>query len=267
MADPTTLRLWLPLAVSLAVLFTAGVGALALVVSSPPPWRTGSAALERLGSDSPWRWCDAGKLLFMLAFAQFVRRSLPDAPAWDMLAFQGALIAGILWLARKKKHPFGVPRPWLLDMAPAILRWLAILPFLWFASFVWQWLLKASGHSPDLQQAIRMFIDTQGLWSRLGFLFFATFVAPIAEEALFRGILLPLLVRRVGPGFGVVATSLGFAVLHADAGSFVALAVFAVALSLAYARTGSLRVPILMHMAFNGANLLLLLALMRSGLL
>ena len=208
-----------------------------------------------------------GGLLLLLALAQLARRALPNAPAWDMLAFQGALIAGILWLARHKSHPFGEPLPWLLDAAQAILRWLAILPILWFASFVWQLLLKASGHSPDLQQAVRMFIDTQGLWSRLGFLFFATFVAPIAEEALFRGILLPLMVRRVGPGFGTAATALGFAALHADAGSFIALAIFAVALSIAYARTGSLRVPILMHMAFNGANLLLLLALMRSGLI
>ena len=57
----------------------------------------------------------------------------------------------------------------------------------------------------------------------------------------------------------------GFAALHADAGTFAALAVFSVALSLAYARTGSLWVPVSMHALFNGTNLALLLALSRAG--
>ena len=92
-------------------------------------------------------------------------------------------------------------------------------------------------------------------------------MAPIAEEALFRGILLPLLVRRFGATIGLGLVALGFAALHGDAGSFPGLAVLSVALSLAYARTGTILVPMAMHALFNAANLALILALIRSGAL
>ena len=81
----------------------------------------------------------------------------------------------------------------------------------------------------------------------------------------FRGILLPLLTRRTGPLAGMALTALGFAALHADLGTFVALAIFSVALSMAYIRTGTIWVPIEMHALFNAANLALLLALAHAG--
>jgi membrane protease YdiL (CAAX protease family) len=65
----------------------------------------------------------------------------------------------------------------------------------------------------------------------------------------------------------MLLTSLAFAALHADLGTFVALFIFAVALNLAVARTGSLWVPIGMHMLFNAVNMALLLAVHHVGLL
>ena len=58
----------------------------------------------------------------------------------------------------------------------------------------------------------------------------------------------------------------GFAALH-GLESLPALAVFSVALSLAYARTGTLLVPMAMHAIFNATNLALVAALVRSGAL
>lgn len=58
---------------------------------------------------------------------------------------------------------------------------------------------------------------------------------PFAEERVFRGVLLPVLVRRYGRAYGVFATSIGFAVLHASAyvlaGWQVAMLGFAFALA------------------------------------
>ncbi len=58
---------------------------------------------------------------------------------------------------------------------------------------------------------------------------------PFAEERIYRGVLLPVLVRRYGRAYGVFATSLGFAVLHASvyvlAGWQVAMLGFAFALA------------------------------------
>ena len=265
MPNPDTLRLLLPVAAAMAALLTAGVAALLHLAQRrdyTTPWKT---VLSQLAAASPWRGRDLVWLVLVLAAAQVLRRALPGATGWDMLAFQGMLVAGVLWRSRAKARPFGAPAPGRAIASQAVLRWLAILPVLWFAAFVWQVLLRAGGHVPDFQQAIQLFLQARGVWAKLGFAFFAVGLAPFAEEALFRGILLPLLVRRTGPVFGVVLVAAGFAALHADAGTFAALAVFSVALSLAYARTGTLWVPVTMHALFNGANLALLLALARAG--
>ena len=263
-----TLRPLLPVAAALALLLVAGVAALAHLALRPrdfsTPWKT---VLGQLAAASPWRGRDLLFILLALSCAQLVRRLLPASTALDVLAFQGVLVAAVGWRMRAKPRPFGAPAPACAVLAQAALRWLAVLPILWFVSFSWQILLTALGHAPDFQAAIHLFLETEDPLRRAAFVVFAVVVAPIAEEALFRGILLPLLVRRFGAAIGLGLVALGFAALHGDAGSFPGLAVLSVALSLAYARTGTILVPMAMHALFNAANLALILALLRSGAL
>lgn len=263
-----TLRPLLPVAAALALLLAAGVAALAHLALRPrdfsTPWKT---VLGQLAAASPWRGRDLLFILLALSGAQLVRRMLPASTALDIVAFQGVLVAAVGWWMRAKPRPFGAPAPAHAVLAQAALRWLAVLPILWFVSFAWQILLTALGHAPDFQAAIHLFLETDDPLRRASFVVFAVVVAPIAEEALFRGILLPLLVRRFGAAIGLGLVALGFAALHGDAGSFPGLAVLSVALSLAYARTGTILVPMAMHALFNAANLALILALLRSGAL
>ena len=267
MPSADTLHRLLPVAAAMAALLGAGLAALLWMVfrtrPAPPPW---PAALERFAAACPWRERDLLLLLALLAAARALRMGLGDSVAWDMLFFQGAILAGALTLARRKPRPFGAPVPARLIAGQALLRWLAILPLLWLAAFAWQLLLAAAGHAPDLQDAVQMFLAVDSPWARAGFVLFAVALVPFAEEILFRGILLPLLIRRAGPAAGLLLTALAFAALHADLGTFPALALFSVALSLALARTGTLWVPVAMHALFNAANLALLLALSRAGM-
>lgn len=266
MPDSATLHRLMPLAAALAVLLVAGVAAglqLAARREFSTPWKT---LLAQFAAANPWRWADLGAVLLALAAAQFARHFLPTSLLLDVLAFQGALVAAILWRMRGKPRPFGAAAPARTVLPQAAVRWLAILPVLWFLSFVWNMALNAAGHVPDFQVAVQMFMDADDPWTRIQLVIFAGIFAPIAEEALFRGLLLPLLVRRVGAVAGLALVALGFAALHGDVGSFPALAVFSVALSLAYARTGTLLVPMAMHALFNVANLALLTGLIRSGL-
>ena len=267
MPDPVTLHHALPVVVAFCVLLTAGVAALIHFATqrhpTPLAW---PRRIHRLALQTSWDLSDFGKLLVLFAIGQIARIALPPTAIWSMVTFHGILLVGILRLARRKKHPFGLPLRWPQVAVQATLRWLAILPILWFTSGLWQLALKALGQSTDLQLSIRLLLETTGLLPRITFLAFAVFLAPIVEEVLFRGILLPLLARRIGPVPATVLSSIGFAAIHADLGSFAPLTLLAIALSLAYARTRSLRVPIAMHMLFNAANLLLLFALMRAHL-
>ena len=268
MPVPGTLRLLVPLAGGLALLLVLGVAAFAYLATRrrefSTPWQT---AVAQLAAASPWRGLDLWIILIGLAGAQVIRRFLPSSTALDVLAFQGVVIAAAAVLARGKPRPFGGPAPLRAVAFQALLRWLAILPVLWFFSFTWQILLEVFGRPPDFQMAVRLFLEIHNPWVQAAFIGFAVLVAPVAEEILFRGLLLPILVRRVGAMGGLVLVALVFAGIHADAGTFLALAVFSVALSLAYARTGVLWVPVLMHALFNGTNLALLLVLVRAGVL
>ena len=266
MPDSFTLRHALPVLAAFAVLLTAGVAAmLHLAARRQPAMGKWTLGIQQLALQTPWNWQDVGKLLLLFAFGQLAHYGLPPTAVWSMVAFQGVLLLGILWLARRKPNPFGTPLPWPGVVTQATLRWLAILPLLWFSAFVWQLLLTAIGHPPDLQLSLRLFLGITGLVPKIAFLIFAIFIAPPVEEVLFRGILLPLLARTIGPRLALILTSIAFAGIHADIGSLPSLALFAVALSLAFARTRSLFVPIAMHMLFNGVNLLLLFVLMRTG--
>ena len=268
MVPSDTLRLLAPAAIALALLLVAGVAALVHL------WRGASAfstpwkiLLMRFAAVNPWRGRDLVALLALVALAQIVRTRLPVSTWREVLTFQGAVLAGGFWLARHKSHPFGAPAPLKAVATQALLRWLAILPLLWFFAFIWQALLTAMGHAPDLQNSIRIFIGSQNVLQRVEFLLFAVLLAPVAEEILFRGILLPLLIRRAGATGGLLLTAIGFAALHGDLGTFMPLAAISIALSLAYARTGTILVPMTMHALFNGVNLALLWVLARAGVL
>lgn len=267
MGATATLGNLAPVGAVLAVLLVAGVAAMWKlswsVVIARDAW---PIRLRRMAAQWPWTQRDLAWLLLLLAVAQALRHLWrPDALAWHLASFHGVLLAGILWRMSRQRAPFGLCLPWRAVISHALLRWLAILPILWVAGFVWQLTLRACGYVPDIQQAIRLFIGIQSPWLRAGFLLFAVVIAPIVEEVLFRGILLPLISRRLGPWAGLGLTSLGFAALHGDPGSFAALAIFAVALALATIRTGTLWVPIAMHMIFNTVNLGLILLLASCG--
>ena len=87
-------------------------------------------------------------------------------------------------------------------------------------------------------------------------------IGPIAEELLFRGALLPFFGRFMTPWQAIVLQGLLFGVLHTEHGiSIVGPLVLGMILGWARARTGSVRIPILLHMTFNAASLTMLVLL------
>ena len=82
----------------------------------------------------------------------------------------------------------------------------------------------------------------------------AVLIAPVTEELFFRGVLYGAGRASFGRAFGVVASSLIFALMHWDR-TMPAMLVFALAQVALYEWSGTLLAPIVAHAAFNAAGL------------
>lgn len=75
--------------------------------------------------------------------------------------------------------------------------------------------------------------------------------APAGEEALFRGLIYPLLRRRVSILASMLVTAVVFGLLHGSAVQFASTLPLAVLLALVYERTRALWPCVLLHLGFN----------------
>jgi len=154
-----------------------------------------------------------------------------------------------------------VPPPFGSAIGRGALAYAALIPFIVFASLVSEGILTAQGYPPSIQDIARELTAAHPPWLQAYLLILAVGLAPLFEETVFRGVLLPLFARRFGLGVSVLLTSAIFAGIHANLYATAPLFVVAVGCSLAYVYTGSLWVPVTMHALFNGINLLFLLVL------
>lgn len=79
-------------------------------------------------------------------------------------------------------------------------------------------------------------------------------LAPIAEEALFRGILYPTIKQAGHPRWALWGTSVVFGILHFNMATLAPLVFLAVVLAFLYESSDSLLTPIATHSMFNAAN-------------
>jgi hypothetical protein len=92
-------------------------------------------------------------------------------------------------------------------------------------------------------------------------------LAPVAEEVVFRGVLLPSLERHWGARVAVIGSSVLFALMHVTPYAIVPIFVFALILGGLFVRTRSLTVCIAAHAVFNATGLAALYVAKSMGLL
>lgn len=90
---------------------------------------------------------------------------------------------------------------------------------------------------------------------------FGVVLAPIFEEMLFRGFLLPLLMRSLGPGLGILLTAVPFALLHGAQNQWawqpvLLIGIAGIAFGYVRYKTGSTTAAFLMHSAYNAMGFL-----------
>ncbi len=136
----------------------------------------------------------------------------------------------------------------------AIVVGILVLPVVLALNDGLTWWMNSLGAKPAPQPAIKVLESTEGLGQRICFAVAAILLAPLAEEALFRGILYPFVKQLGYPRLAIWGTSLLFGAIHLSLTAFLPLTFFAVVLVLVYERTDKLLAPITIHVLFNVVN-------------
>lgn len=105
--------------------------------------------------------------------------------------------------------------------------------------------------TPAPQSFTLAVIGSDYSWQMLLLIFLGGVLAPIKEEAFFRGLVYPPLRQMMGRGKGILLSAGFFAVLHADVIRFLPLFIGGIILTWLYEKTSSLWPSIIAHGTWN----------------
>ena len=149
-------------------------------------------------------------------------------------------------------------RPWPGAISSAVAGWLMVTPVVVATGWLLVRLVGDPGGSNPLLELVLGSKDPLALFL-LGWT--AVVLAPLFEETVFRGALLPVLAKRWGTAGGVLLSALLFAMAHISIGELAPLTVLGVGLALLRVSTGRLLPSVLMHALWNAITFLNLLVL------
>ncbi len=150
------------------------------------------------------------------------------------------------------------------DLYSGLIAYLAI----WPACAITLWLTRRlvqtiyPGRALDEHSTLTLLrtIEGEPAWVGAFLIVGAVLAAPVLEELLFRGVLQNLLTRVATPMQAWILTAVLFGLFHwSNPETIPPLIVFGLSLGYAYARTGSLMLPIAMHVLFNAKTIAWLL--------
>lgn len=161
---------------------------------------------------------------------------------------------GAVWYAARYKGygmraDFGLSVAWTdvpLGLVGLAAQW-AIVPLVYLPLR-----LVVDFSSEDISKPARQLTDRAA--GPVGVLLLVLIVgigAPIVEEIFYRGLVQRSMIRRIGPVWGITATSLLFGAAHFEPLQFAALAIAGALFGILAYRTGRLGPSICAHMVFN----------------
>lgn len=97
----------------------------------------------------------------------------------------------------------------------------------------------------------------------------AVTLAPLLEELFFRGFMYPVVARRMGAAWGVILTALPFGLIHLPQygwawGAGLVIVLVGVVCGVVRARTSSVGASFLVHVGYNGAQMLIAIVATRG---
>ncbi|WP_255006093.1 CPBP family intramembrane glutamic endopeptidase [Cyanobium sp. ATX 6F1] len=183
-----------------------------------------------------------------------------------VIFYLGLMVCPLLILALMLRQQAPPEGGWLqfrwqplgLNLRRALKGFLIVLPLVSLVGWLQSQLLGDPGGSNPLLELV---LESDSLPTLLCFALTAVVLAPLFEETIFRGVLLPVLGRELGAVWGVVVSSLVFGIAHLSLGELPPLFVLGLGLGWLRWSSGRLGACVLMHALWNGvtfANLVLL---------
>ena len=245
--------------------------------------RLRSVINDRLASiqNRPWRMEDVTWIGLVTLIAYAVMLTLitleprihpadaPSIPPQAMLLVQALIFpisgtAVMLWLFRRRKMSImaalnsdgrGIGHA----ARTGALTYLGIMPVFVLANVISIIGLARLGLPPEPQLTIQLILDPASpAWFHAALIGLAIIAAPVIEEVIFRGILLPGLMQHLPAMPAIAGCSLIFAAVHLHLPSLLPMTVLGVGFCVAYIASGSLIAPIVMHAIFNLVNIIAL---------
>ena len=133
----------------------------------------------------------------------------------------------------------------------SISGWLMIMPLVLLIGWLMNELIGDQGGSNPLLDLV---LSSDEFVPLCLLLITTVFLAPVFEELVFRGVLLPVLVSKIGKVSGVLLSALIFALAHLSVGELPPLFVLGIGLGLMRLSSGRLFPCALMHSLWNGVT-------------
>lgn len=149
---------------------------------------------------------------------------------------------------------FGFQRGWPKAVGLGALVIGLFLPVGWTLQHFSLRLMERLGIEPSLQLALQALKNSGSPVELIALGFVTIVLAPVAEEALFRGVLYPTVKQYGFPRAALWGTSVLFALIHFNVAIFVPLLLLALLLVWLYEKTDNLLAPIAAHATFNAVN-------------
>lgn len=262
----------IPAAVRIALTVVAGLVIVSLLWIYAVRSAGGQVFPEAPPLQVRWNEWDIIKLVFVAALLSGVsflcvrsgRRS--DMIAANSAAMLAAVVVALHIVRSRGQDPadaFGLRARGLAGpMLRSLAVFFAFMPVLIAVRVGALWLLEfvAGGEVDTAQEIVVRLATTTSPAMVVQIVVAAVFVAPVAEELFFRGLLYGAMRRRLSAEAAIVAVGLLFGFIHAPVAVALPMCILGGLLCYVYEKTARLSVPIVLHMIFNLFSTAMLLA-------
>ncbi len=131
--------------------------------------------------------------------------------------------------------------------------WIMIIPFVLLTSLIMNLIVENQAGSNPLLEIV---LNNNNYYAFILLFLTTTIIAPLFEEIIFRGVLLPVLARDYGRTIGILISSFVFALAHLSLNEFPPLFVLGIGLATTRLISGRLSSSIVMHSFWNGLTFL-----------